>query len=117
MPAAVTVLLAMTAFAADVTGKWTGQMPTRNGDTREVTFNLKAHGDKLSGTMGGPQGDIEIKDGKISGDTISFKTNLEFNGNAFVLIFKGTVSGDQIKFTRGREGADQTQEFTAKRIS
>jgi hypothetical protein len=115
--AAMTALLAITASAADVSGKWTGQMPTRNGDTREVTFNLKADGDKLTGTMGGPQGDIEIKDGKVSGDNISFKTNLEFNGNSFVLIFKGTVAGDQIKFTRAREGADQTQEFTAKKAN
>jgi hypothetical protein len=115
--AAMTALLAITASAADVSGKWTGQMPTRNGDTREVIFNLKADGDKLTGTMGGPQGDIEIKDGKVSGDNISFKTNLEFNGNSFVLIFKGTVAGDQIKFTRAREGADQTQEFTAKKAN
>jgi hypothetical protein len=42
---------------------------------------------------------------------------LEFNGNSFVLTFKGKVSGDQINFTRGREGADQTQLFTAKRAS
>lgn len=117
MVAAMAVLFAMTASAADVSGKWTGQMPTRNGDTREVTFNLKADGDKLTGTMGGPQGDIEIKDGKVSGDHISFSTHLEFNGNSFVLLFKGTVSGDQIKFTRGREGSDQTQEFTAKKAS
>ena len=115
--AAIAVLIATTASAADVSGRWNAQMPTRNGDTRDVTFTLKADGDKLTGTMGGPQGDIEIKDGKISGDTISFKTNLEFNGNSFVLIFKGTISGDQIKFTRGREGAEQTQEFTAKRAS
>jgi hypothetical protein len=115
--AAMAILLAMTASAADVSGKWVGQMPTRNGDTREATFDLKASGDKLTGTMSGPQGGIEIKDGKVSGNDISFKVPLEFNGNSFVLIFKGTVSGDQIKFTRGREGADQTQEFTAKRAS
>ena len=114
---AMVALLAMTASAADISGKWVGQMPTRNGDTRETTFNLKADGDKLTGTMSGFQDGIEIKDGKISGNDISFKVPLEFNGNSFVLIFKGTVSGDQIKFTRGREGAEQTQEFTAKKAS
>jgi hypothetical protein len=115
--AAMAVLLAVTVSAADVSGKWVGQMPTRDGNTREATFDLKATGDKLTGTMSGPQGGIEIKDGKVSGNDISFKVPLEFNGNSFVLIFKGTISGDQIKFTRGREGADQTQEFTAKRAS
>jgi hypothetical protein len=115
--AAAAVLLAMTASAADVSGKWNAQVPGRNGQVRDTTFNLKADGDKLTGTMSGPQGDVEIKDGKISGDTLSFKVNLEFNGNSIVLLFKGSLSGDQIKFTRGREGADQTQEFTAKRAS
>ena len=115
--AAMAVLLAMTASAADVSGTWTAQVPGRNGQTRETTFNLKADGNKLTGTMSGPQGEIGIKDGMISGDNISFKVALEFNGNSFVLLFKGVVSGDQIKFTRGREGAEQTQEFTAKRAS
>jgi len=108
--------LAAPAFAADATGTWKGRLETQEG-THDLTFNLKADGDKLTGTMTGPQGDVEIKDGKISGNNLSFKVNLEFNGNSIVLLFKGVASGDQIKFTRGREGADQTQEFTAKRAS
>ena len=103
--AAMAVLLAMTASAADVSGKWMGQMPTRDGQTRETTFDLKASGDKLSGTMSGPQGGIDIKDGKISGDDISFKVSFEAGGNSIVLLFNGKVSGDQIKFTRKREQA------------
>jgi hypothetical protein len=115
--AAMAAAIAITAFAADVSGKWTAQMPGRDGQTREVSYNFKADGDKLTGTMSFPQGEMEIKEGKISGDNISFKVPVEFGGNAFVLIFKGTLSGDMIKFTRSREGADQTQEFTAKRAS
>jgi hypothetical protein len=113
--AAMAVLLAMTVTAADVSGKWNAQVPGRGGQTRDTTFNLKVDGDKLTGAMTGPQGDVEIKDGTISGNNISFKVNLEFNGNSIVLLFKGVASGDQIKFTREREGAGQTQEFTAKR--
>lgn len=115
--ASMAILLAMTASAADVTGKWVGQMPGRGGQTRETTFNFKPDGDKLGGSMSGPQGEIDIKDGKIAGNDISFKVNLEFNGNSVVLLFNGSVSGDQIKFTRKREGGDQTQEFTAKKVS
>jgi hypothetical protein len=40
---------------------------------------------------------------------------MNFQGNEVKLNFKGKVSGDEIKFTRQREGADQSQEFTAKR--
>jgi len=113
--AAMAILLVMTAAAADVAGKWVGNMPTRDGQTRETTFEFKASGDTLTGTMSGPQGAIDIKDGKISGGDLSFKVSFDAGGNTIVLLFKGTVSGDQIKFTRKREGADQSQEFTAKK--
>lgn len=115
---AVTVAVAILAAvvqAADVTGKWTGQVPTRDGGTREATFNFKQDGEKLTGTMTGPQGDIELKDGAVKGDDVSFNVALSFGGNDVKLIYKGKVAGDEIKFTRTREGADQKQEFTVKR--
>jgi hypothetical protein len=104
------------AWAADVTGKWTAQVPGRGGQTRETTFNLKAEGDKLTGTVSGMQGDNPISDGKISGDDISFKVKVSFNGNDFAMVYKGKVAGDEIKFTRTIEGRDAPPtEFTAKR--
>jgi hypothetical protein len=104
-------------WAADVTGKWTAQVPGRGGQTREATFNFKAEGGKLTGTMSGMQGDNPISDGKIDGDNISFTVALSFNGNDIKFLYKGKVAGDEIKFTRTREGSDQPpQEFTAKRV-
>ena len=104
------LLLAAAAFAADVTGKWTGQVPARGGETREATFTLKAEGDKLTGTMSGPQGERPISDGKITGDTISFT----IEGQRGKQVYTGTVSGDEIKFKR-EGGQGQPREFTAKR--
>jgi hypothetical protein len=104
------------AWAADVTGKWVAQVPGRDGQTRESTFNLKAEGEKLTGTVSGMRGDNEITDGKISGDEISFTVKLNVQGNEITLLYKGKISGDEIKFTRTRQGGDQPgQEFTAKR--
>ena len=42
---------------------------------------------------------------------------MEFNGNQMKLLYKGKISGDEIKFTRQREGGQRAQEFTAKRGS
>jgi hypothetical protein len=104
------------AWAADVNGKWTAQVPGRGGQTREQTFNFKVEGDKLTGTVSGMQGDNPISDGKVSGDEISFTVKISFNGNDVTLLYKGKVSGDEIKMTRSRQGGDQPgQEFTAKR--
>jgi len=112
------LLAAMSAWAADVSGKWVAQVPGRNGQTREVTFNLKADGGTLTGTVTTMRGEAPISDGKIDGDNISFSQTLEFNGNSVKLMYKGTISGDEIKFTREREGGrGQGAEFTAKRGS
>ena len=104
------------AWAADVNGKWTAQVPGRGGQTRETTFTFKAEGEKLTGTVSGMQGDTPISDGKISGDDISFTLKLNFQGNEITFLYKGKISGDEIKMTRTRQGGDQPgQEFTAKR--
>ena len=112
----VLLLAAVAVFAADATGKWVAQVPGRNGQMREVTFNLKASGSALEGTVSGRQGDVQISDGKIDGDNLSFSQVMEFNGNSVKLIYKGKISGDEIKFTRQREGGEPV-EFTAKRGS
>jgi hypothetical protein len=106
-----------TTAATDITGKWTAQVPTRDGQTRETTFNFKVDGNKLTGTVSGRQGDNPISDGKIDGDEVSFTVALNIGGSNVKLVYKGKVSGDEIKFTRTREGGDQPgQEFTAKRV-
>ena len=107
--------LAGAVCASDVTGKWTAQVPGRDGTLRETTFNFKVDGDKLTGTVSGRQNDNPISDGKVKGDEISFTVKMSFGGNDVVLNYKGKVAGEEIKFSRTREGADQAQEFTAKR--
>lgn len=109
-------LASIFAFGADVTGKWVASVEGRNGQTREVTYNLKSEGSALTGTVTGMRGDMEISDGKIEGDKISFKTKAEFNGNTFVMTYQGVVSGDELKLTQTREGSDRSREITAKRV-
>lgn len=102
--------LSLAAFAGDVTGKWTAQVPGRQGQTRETTFNFKAEGDKLTGTVSGQQGDQPISEGKITGDTITFVRESQRGKQSFT----GTVAGDEIKFKRTM-GEGPAQEFVAKR--
>ena len=111
-------LLAIAAFAADVTGKWTAEVPGRGGNTQTQTFNLKADGSTLTGTVSGRMGDTEISDGKIDGDTITFSVVREFQGNKIKINYTGKVSGDAINFKMQREGGEgRGGEFTAKRAS
>ena len=137
---AFTILLvvAFVAMAADITGKWVAEQPGRNGGpARQITFDLKADGATLTGTMtggmggggrrgggGGRQGGggaapqaLAISDGTIDGNNISFTVKVEFNGNTMVSKYEGTLSGDELKLKVNREGRNgaTTSELTAKR--
>jgi hypothetical protein len=106
----------LVAHAADISGKWTAQVPGRDGQTRETTFNFKVDGEKLTGTTTGMNGDVPITDGSIKGDAVAFNVVANFNGTDVKIVYKGTVAGDEIKFTRQREGSDRPPaEFVAKR--
>jgi hypothetical protein len=94
---AIGILLAASSFAADVDGKWTGNMSTPNGDV-PVNLTLKADGNKVTGTTSGPAGDIKISDGKMDGDKVTFTVTFDFNGMPLTLNYTGTVTKDQIKF-------------------
>ena len=115
LAAAVVSSLPLQAADAAVAGKWTAQVPGRDGQTRDVTFNFKTAGDKLTGTMSGRNGDLEITDGKVKGDEVSFDVTMNMQGNTMKMTYKGKVAGDEIKFTRHREGSDRASEFVAHR--
>jgi opacity protein-like surface antigen len=90
-------------FAADVTGTWSAEMKGPNGDGFQLTFTFKQDGSKLTGTVLGPQGDpIDITDGKVDGDKLSF--NVSFNG--MTIKHQGVISGDEIKMTSQSDQRD-----------
>jgi hypothetical protein len=105
----------MLAVAASIDGKWIAQVPGRDGTPRETTFTFKADGDKLTGTMSGRQGDIQIADGKITGDDISFSVTQTMGDNTIKRAFTGKISGDEIKMKRAATEQTQAAEFVAKR--
>lgn len=95
----------MSAWAADVGGKWIAQAPSGQG-TSEITLVFKVDGTTLTGTLDNSQmpGAIEIKDGKVQDDTVSFHVLRAFGESEVKVVWKGNVAGDEIRFTRGIEG-------------
>jgi hypothetical protein len=73
-------ILAATAWAADITGTWKGEIEGPNGNI-SLTYTFKQDGAKLTGSVTGPQGDpIQIEDGKVEGGKIHFVINVPMNG-------------------------------------
>lgn len=123
---AFTILLvvAFTATAADVSGKWVYQQAgRRGGDPVQVTLTLKASGSSLTGSLSRPGrgGDVmesPISDGKVDGDNISFKVEINMGGMSMTQDFSGTLAGEELKLkiTRpGRDGNPMSTEVTAKK--
>lgn len=91
------VLLATPAAAADVDGRWTGSLETPMGVV-PVTFVFKAEGERLTGHMLGMEGmEIQITNGKIEGDKISYQVNIDLGGMPLELMYKGVVTSAEIK--------------------
>ena len=122
----VLCLMAVSAFAVDVTGTWVAERtPSKMGPgggegggpgggagggpgfggPMKFTFTFKADGSNLSGTMVGPRGtQNEIIEGKIDGDKVSFAVIIDMMGREMKVNYKGTVSGDEMTLTSTIEG-------------
>ncbi|HEY2014447.1 MAG TPA: hypothetical protein VGH38_13145 [Bryobacteraceae bacterium] len=99
-------ILAGAAFAADITGNWTGSMSM--GDNQfTLNYSFKQDGAKLTGTVLGPQGDpLALNDGKIQGDKLSFNVKIEGPNGSFTIKNEGTIKGEEITLTSKMEGGD-----------
>jgi hypothetical protein len=111
-------LLAMVVAAADVTGKWSAEVSGEGGQKMSLTFNLKADGSKLTGSvaivLNGNSGEFGISDGTVEGDRISFKQVM----GEMTILYKGKLAGNEIQFTRERtDGKGQRQPFVARKVS
>lgn len=111
--AAIALLSAAPVFAADATGRWTTTISTQIG-ALDYVYEFKVDGEKLTGKAKSQFGEIEIVDGKVRGDVLTFVENINFDGNPIRIEYKGTVAGDEIRFTR-QVGDFATEEFVAKR--
>ena len=98
-------LTAAAAQAADVTGTWNADSTAPDGSSFQLVFTFKVDGAKLTGTVRGPIGDpIEISNGKVDGNTISFDVSI----NGMTISHQGTVNdaGDEIKLSTKSDQAD-----------
>ena len=126
--------VAIVAMAADaITGKWTMEQEGRGGGPpRVTTFDLKADGAKLAGSVttpgfgrGGdtppPPTTTPISNGKVDGNNIAFEVTREFGGNSMTTKYECAASGSEMKVKMtmpGRDGGEpRTMEAVAKKAN
>jgi hypothetical protein len=59
------------------------------------TMELTTDGATLSGKLSGPQGDIELEEGAVDGDSLTWKASIT-SPMAMTLEFSATVDGDEM---------------------
>ena len=110
-------VMAGAAHTAEVAGKWKSEFTSPIGQLKYI-YDLKADGDKLIGKaireLEGQRTETEIKEGKVSGNEVSFVEPLKFNDEDVRIEYTGKLDGDEIKFTR-KVGDFATMEIVAKR--
>lgn len=116
---AVVAILALAAWAVDVSGTWTMSTPGRDGQMREQDITIAQDGNKIKVTMtmmGRPGGESRemVGEGTIEGNAIQWAFTFQRpDGQEMKMEYKGTVDGDTMKGTTSRMGNEV--EFTAKK--
>jgi hypothetical protein len=75
-------------------GTWKTTMNTPMG-AQQGTLTLATSGGDLSGKLAGPQGEIDITDGKVDGNRLTWKAAIT-SPMPMTLDFDATVEGDSI---------------------
>ena len=108
-------LLAGVVLAADITGNWTGSF-TMGDNQLTLTYMFKQDGEKLTGSVTGPQGNpLPLDDGKVQGDKVSFSVTAETPNGAFKILNEGTIKGDEITLKTKMGDFPESPAFTLKR--
>lgn len=113
----LTIAAAASARAAEITGRWLSEFESPIGHLKYI-YDLKADGGQLAGKAiresDGQKTETEIKEGKVATNELSFVEPLQFNDQEVRIEYKGTITGDEIKFVR-KVGDFATMDIVAKR--
>jgi hypothetical protein len=105
----------MCVSAADITGTWKASFDTQIG-TQNYTYEFAVNGTTLTGRAKSDNGDVEITEGKVENDTVTFVENLDFQGMPLRIVYTGTItSANEIKFSRDVAGQAK-EDLTAQRV-
>jgi enterochelin esterase-like enzyme len=112
------LLPATAARAADISGLWRAEFDTQVGQQKYL-FIFQVNEGKVAGKataeVGGQKREVEFKEAKLAGDTLTFVEMLTFQGNEVRIRHTGKVSTDEIAFTR-EVGDFAKEDFKATRV-
>ena len=116
---ALVALIAQSAFAADATGVWRGEVKLPNGQALPFIARLTQEGTKITGRLDGINGapDVPIVEGKVEKDVITFSGVRQIQNAPVKFNYRATFKDDNtLEFAIVREdGAQAPLSSVAKR--
>jgi len=101
--------LAVSTYAADITGKWTFAVDL-GGQSGSPGFTFQQKGEVLTGTYAGQLGEAKLT-GTVKGDQVEF----QFETSGIAVVYKGTiVSATEMK-GKADYGGQAEGTWTAKK--
>jgi enterochelin esterase-like enzyme len=113
------VTLGLTSYAADVDGTWKADFDTQVG-VQKYEFNFQVNDGKVTAKGTAETGDqkrnIEFKDAKLTGDTLTFFEMRQIQDREIPIEFTGKLTEKGIQFTR-KVGDFGSQESLATHVA
>lgn len=105
------------AALPDVTGTWKGSFDFQ-GSPVPVTLHLASTGDAVTGTVegmleGSPEKPVDIHDGKLDGNTLTFWIDTQYQGETYKIVYKGTLTNGKIQLGFGTDDGSWSSDMTA----
>lgn len=101
------------AQSSSIAGEWDATMNTPGGArTYKVVF--KVDGEKLTGSVKRPGGDVALE-GTIKGKDVKFSYTVQYNGNNLAIYIEGKLEGDTINGTVSFGESGQQDAWSAKK--
>jgi len=115
-------LAAEDAAQADATGAWTWTIQTGDGNSIDMSADLKQDGQKLTGTFldGFDQQKFDVKNGQVKDSTVSFTITRPINDATITVNYSGKLEADTMKGTVEIKFGDQDptkNDWLAKRAA
>ena len=99
--------------AARVAGTWDITVTSPQGENR-ASMTVTQSGATLEGTMATEMGTVQVTDGRITGQRVTFSITLPISGQTTTIVFRGTVDGNRMTGTADL-GAMGNATFTGER--
>lgn len=98
---------------ARVAGTWDITVTSPQGENR-ASMTVTQSGATLEGTMATEMGTVQVTDGRITGERVTFSIAVPISGQTTTIVFRGTVDGNRMTGTADL-GAMGSATFTGER--